>query len=128
RYLPYEEQSSANGSYKTAAKTNQSNFYKNTGWDTHVNKTDYPFARTVFEASPLNRVLEQGAEGSAWQPIANRGAATTTGRTLVSEYGTNAASSVRLWVVNTSGSGASGSTYYAAGKLYNNVTKDENWV
>ncbi|MGV8878481.1 MAG: RHS repeat domain-containing protein [Sphingobacteriaceae bacterium] len=29
--------------------------------------TPYPYAETTFERSPLNRVLEQGAPGDAWQ-------------------------------------------------------------
>ena len=32
---------------------------------------DFAFAQTVFEASPLNRVLQQGSPGQAWQPTAN---------------------------------------------------------
>ena len=32
---------------------------------------DYAFAKTAFEASPLNRVLQQGSPGQAWQPTAS---------------------------------------------------------
>jgi hypothetical protein len=60
KYLPYAEQSTNNGSYKTAAKTNQGNFYKvGGGWDANVMKTNSPYAVTVFENSPLNRVLDE---------------------------------------------------------------------
>ncbi|WP_156309506.1 DUF6443 domain-containing protein, partial [Sphingobacterium endophyticum] len=131
KYLPYAEQSSNNGSFKTAARTNQGNFYKSTGWDANVVKTGSPFGVTVFENSPLNRVLEQGAAGSAWQPVAVRGTATTTGRTVVSEYGTNSSvgttrDTVRLWTVSSGG--ASAPSHYATGKLYRTTLKDENWV
>ncbi|WP_437918745.1 DUF6443 domain-containing protein [Sphingobacterium sp. LRF_L2] len=129
KYLPYAEQTGNDGSYKTSAKTNQLNYYKSTGWDSHVNKTDYPYSVTVFENSPLNRVLEQGAPGSAWQPAVTRSSVTTastTGHTLVSDYGTNKSDEVRLWQITATG--ASGTTYYAAGKLHKTVIKDENWV
>lgn len=131
RYLPYAEQSSDNGSFKAAARTNQGNFYKSTRWDAHVAEIDSPFAVTVFENSPLNRVLQQGAPGLPWQPVAVRGTATTTGRTVVSEYGTNASvgttrDTVRLWTL-TSG-GASAPSLYPTGKLYRTTVKDENWV
>jgi YD repeat-containing protein len=127
--LPYAEQSINDGSYKTAAKTNQGNFYKvGGGWDATVMKTGKPFAETVFENSPLNRLLEQGATGDAWQPATSR---TITGRTVVTDYGTNVASgteAVKLWMVNTNNVGATGATNYLAGKLYKTTTKDENWV
>ncbi|WP_437920408.1 DUF6443 domain-containing protein [Sphingobacterium sp. LRF_L2] len=129
KYLPYAEQTSNDGSYKTSAKTSQSNYYKSTGWDSHVKKTDYPYMVTVVENSPLNRVLEQGAPGAAWQPAAVRTSVTTastTGHTLVLDYGTNAASDVRLWQITATG--ARGTTYYAADKLYKAIFKDENWV
>src|SRR5690606_18741088 len=96
------------------------NFYKvGGGWDATVTKTGHPYSTTVFDNSPLNRVLQQGAPGTTWQPPANRdlvAATTTTGRTVVSEYGTNGANDVKMWTVNATNNGAT-STYYGAGKL-----------
>ncbi|GGH14670.1 hypothetical protein FAZ19_07265 [Sphingobacterium alkalisoli] len=136
KYLPYAASSLHTGnndiSYKAAAKTHQTAYYATTGsWDSHVKKTAQPYSQTVFENSPLNRVLEQGAPGQAWQPAADRGTVTTassTGHTVAMEYGTNVAGDVRLWTINANNLGASGTPYYAAGKLYRTVTKDENWV
>lgn len=130
RYLPYvEEWLGEEGSYRPYAKTQQAEFYwENHGWDHHVAKTPYPYAVTVFENSPLNRVLEQGAPGEAWQPAGTRG---TTGRTVVREYGTNVGSGserVRLWKVNNEDKSVDGTGYYVAGKLYKTVVKDENWT
>lgn len=130
QYLPYAEQTANDGSFKTAAKANQTNFYKiGGGWDAAVNKTGQPYSVTVFENSPLNRILQQGSPGLVWQPGASRTA--STGRTVVSEYGTNVGSgteAVRLWTVNATSTGATGTGFYAAGKLSKTVTKDENWV
>ncbi|WP_333625477.1 DUF6443 domain-containing protein [Sphingobacterium siyangense] len=125
KYLPYAEKS-GNGSFRTEAKTTQSDFYKvGGGWDTAVVKTPNPYAITVFESSPLNRILEQGAPGAAWQPLAVMG----TGHTVKTVYGTNTATGadvVKLWAVTASG--ASGTTNYGAGKLYRTTTRDENTV
>jgi len=73
KYLPYT--TGSNGFYKPEAldplhypNSEQYKFYQQAAaqaegraWDTA------PRAETRFEASPLNRVLEQGAPGSAWQ-------------------------------------------------------------
>ncbi|SFC82679.1 RHS repeat-associated core domain-containing protein [Parapedobacter composti] len=124
-YLPYAEQTSDNGSYKVAAKTNQLDYYAPSGsWDSHVRKTNSPFSTTVFENSPLQRVLEQGAPGTVWQPSSVRTAA--TGRTLVTDYETNAADEVRWWYLVAGG--ASGQYFYKPGMLYKTITKDENWL
>lgn len=124
KYLPYAEQSANNGSYKTDALSAQSSFYANgISWDTNVAKTAYPFSQSVLEASPLNRVLEQGAPGAVWQPIT----ASETGHTIKMGYETNVVlDSVRQWTINITDNGAS-STLFAAGKLYKTITKDENW-
>ncbi|WP_207795864.1 DUF6443 domain-containing protein, partial [Sphingobacterium haloxyli] len=142
KYLPYADDTSNNGSFKVDGKLKQQYYYKNTGsitgkttgWDAHVKKTDRPYAVTVFENSPLNRVKEQGSPGMVWQPAANR--TPGTGRTVVTDHGTNvtipSAEAVRLWKVdhNASGTptGATGTTDYVAGRLYKTVVKDENWT
>ncbi|MEJ5996009.1 DUF6443 domain-containing protein [Pedobacter sp. Du54] len=125
KYQPYAEQSSADASFKTSVTTNLANFYSTgSSWDANIAKTLYPFSQTVFEKSPLNRVLEQGAPGAIWQPAGSR--TSSAGRTLVQAYESNLASEVRLWVVDASG--ASGSGYYPSGKLYKTISKDENWT
>jgi len=130
KYLPYAEQSS-NGSFRSAAKTTQADFYKvGGGWDPAVMKTGNPYAVAVFESSPLNRVQQQGAPGTAWQPATDRNtvpSGANAGRTVATEYGTNGVNDVRLWTINTSNNGAA-ATYYAAGRLYKTVLKDENWI
>jgi len=61
KYLPYAEQSTNNGSYKTAAKTNQGNFYKvGGGWDANVMKTNSPYAVTVFENKSIEPIFGAG--------------------------------------------------------------------
>jgi len=124
-YLPYGEKS-GNGSFRSGAKTTQSDFYKDgIGWDAATVKTPNPYAITVFENSPLNRVLEQGAPGAAWQPLPAPG----TGHTVKTSYGTNTATGldvVKLWTVTASV--ASGTTNYSAGKLYRTTVRDENSV
>ncbi|MES2827306.1 MAG: DUF6443 domain-containing protein [Bacteroidota bacterium] len=123
KYLPYAEQSSADASFKSAALTNQSNYYSSSSsWDGSVVKTPYPFSKSVFEPSPLNKVLEQGAPGAAWQPAGSR---TTTGRTIVFIDSINVANEVLAWTVTSTGAT---SAAYAANKLYKTVSKDENWI
>jgi len=130
KYLPYAEQS-GNGSFRSAAKTTQADFYKvGGGWDLTVMKTGNPYAVAVFESSPLNRVQQQGAPGTAWQPAADRNtvpSGANVGRTVATEYGTNGVNDVRLWTINGTNNGAAAS-YYTAGRLYKTVLKDENWI
>ncbi|TKC54975.1 hypothetical protein FBD94_25625, partial [Pedobacter hiemivivus] len=117
KYLPYASTTS-NGSYKPDALTKVVAYYaaKPEGQESAFST---PYAETRFEASPLNRVLEQGAPGTAWQIGANN-----TGHTLKITYGTNLSNNVKLWVVNGSGATA---TYYEANTLYKTTSKDENW-
>jgi len=123
KYLPYADIGSADGGLRATALSAQSAFYGAGGWDGNVAKTPFPFSRTVFEASPLSRVLEQGAPGAVWQPAGTRNS--TSGRTVVQQQGTNAATEVKLWTVTANTATSSGN--YAAGRLYKSTTNDENW-
>ncbi|MBO9596141.1 MAG: hypothetical protein J7599_24885, partial [Niabella sp.] len=116
KYQPYAAQSGTTGSYRTAALADQLAFYNSP--TAGVKATAYPFAETVFEASPLNRVLQQGSPGADWQ--------INSGHTLKTDYGTNAQDEVKLWIVNNAGNGADASVYQP-GKLYKTILKDENW-
>ncbi|MET3113469.1 hypothetical protein AAKU52_001194 [Pedobacter sp. CG_S7] len=112
-------------SFKGDAVNQQSVFYQNPGSDSNIKSTPYPFSQTVFEASPLNRVREQGFQGAAWQPY--QAGISGSGHTLKTDYQANiAADAVKLW--NISGTGANSVANYAAGTLYKTVLKDENWV
>ena len=129
RYLPYTTGSGTTGSYRPDALNGTSGYSNSAQYSFYQQSGNYktntsPFAQTVFEPSPLNRTLEQGAPGDVWQPASSRTAA--TGRTVVMDYGTNAANEVLLWIVNSTGATASGS--YNANTLYKTTSKDENWT
>lgn len=70
-YLPYEA-TTGTGLYHADALASGSTagqqglFYARTG--DKIADDAAPFARTIYENSPLGRTLEQGAIGSAWQP------------------------------------------------------------
>ncbi|MEQ8362972.1 MAG: DUF6443 domain-containing protein [Cyclobacteriaceae bacterium] len=107
-YLPF----TATGvNYYENPQSLQSDFYTNT--PAGVTGDAYPFAETIDDASPLNRILEQGAPGAAWQP----GSDHTTRYT----YQYNAANEVRQW--NDSGVST---VSYPARTLYKTEIVDEN--
>jgi len=104
------------GAYRSGALTEQQSFYDSPPLG--VKNTNTPYSLTIFEASPLNRVLEQGAPGDAWQPIA--------GHSTKLEYGSNAQGEVKLWSINSGNNGAV-SLICQPGRLYKTIRKDENW-
>jgi len=140
-YLPYSTAAANNGSYKTNAVTAQAAFYNGGSGGVvtipAAGGVTPSFARPVYEASPLNRVLEQGFPGAAWQP-GTRSA--TAGRTVATEYTANNA--VAFGTTATTRRAARYSVGYdqygdpalvinapyAAGELQVRVTKDENWA
>jgi len=129
KYLPYVFQGTADGSYKTDAllttsTTSQAGFYTSPNTPTGVTAISTPQAVTALEQSPLNRVIEEGAPGDPWQLSAS--GVTGSGHTVHVAYGTNASNDVILWQLNSTGTGASGTSNYAAGQLYATTTTDEN--
>jgi len=116
KYQPYAAQTGTTGNYRSGALADQLAFYNNP--TAGIKATAYPFAETVFEASPLNRVQQQGAPGESWQ--------ISGAHTLKTDFGTNVQDEVKLWTINNSDNGAS-SGVYLPGKLYKTTLRDENW-
>lgn len=125
KYLPYAH-SARDGRYQPTALADQSTFYAN-GNNQHAQDPS-PYSETIFEPSPLNRVIKQGAPGAAWQPDASHSYASTD-HTVKFAYEFNEANEVFLFkydavsglVTKLAGADA----YYAANQLYANRTKDE---
>ncbi len=114
------------GRYQPSASNLQYNFYNN--FNTEVATDTAPYNQAVFEASPLNRVLKQGAHGSAWQPDIDP--YSLTDRTVKKRYEFNGANEVVLFDYDfTTGAvskavGAAG--YYQPYQLSANKTVDEH--
>ena len=121
-YLPYV--SGSNAVYKSDflrkddpnyTSSEQYQFYQGT---TGVAIDNDPYSQTIYEPSPLNRVVEQGAPGAAWQPDG--------GATITYDYQINAVSdNVYIWEVSLATDALTTSGYYPAGQLTKNVTTDE---
>lgn len=85
----------------------------------------YAYSRTVFEGSPLNRVLAQGAPGEDWSPYEETG--NVSEHIQEFDYGANASSSVRCFTVNASTGALQNSTsYYTVNTLIKNIFIDED--
>ena len=118
-YLPYAA-NTATGAYRPNALVEQYRFYTSTG-PSDIAKSDYPYAERQYEASPLNRVLEQAAPGENWR--------IGSGHEVEMQYLVNTESEVRQWTASNNLSVAAlsgGTTYYGVGELYKTVTVDEN--
>lgn len=125
-YLPYASGSTSSLTYRTAATALselQGYYINNYG-------TSKAYSEEHLEASPLNRVLEQGAPGEDWQ--VNKTA--DTDHTIKFDYQTNVLNdSIKRFEVvfaSTTSTVLHSLKYegnYAASQLYKSITKDENW-
>lgn len=120
KYLPYSTSAFNWGRFYSTANEDQRDFYG------VYFPGDTANSKSVFESSPLNRIIQQGAPGTTWQP--------ENGHVIRYEYNTNNRYDVLIWsisgnaCINTGGESYSNHNYYYSGKLYKNVVKDENWV
>lgn len=111
KYLPFSAQYQC-GLYSDTAITSQTRFYDG------LFSNEPAYAETIFENSPLNRVLQQGSPGTVWQP---------DNHPVRFDYGTNTSNDIILWRVNSNDS-LIRDGFYNQGTLYKNIVKDENWV
>jgi RHS repeat-associated protein len=133
-YLPYATLSDG-GLYKTGAEASTLSYYDATKYESDfpgMNTANInPYSEKRFEASPLNRVFEQGAPGKDWlvNPTSD------SDHTIKFEYETNSIGEVRLYGVSLNYSNntyyptlTGGTASYDPGELYKTITKDENWI
>ncbi|GAA4275982.1 DUF6443 domain-containing protein [Aquimarina mytili] len=133
QYLPYVA-SKTSGSYREVNVSHHINtYYKNKYTNDFPGITDMnqinAYSESVYEASPLNRVREQGAPGKAWKANAS----SDTDHTIKFDWGTNSINEVVHFEVTFENGDAKkpqlikNAANYTAGKLFVTITKDENW-
>ncbi|MCC8409079.1 DUF6443 domain-containing protein [Mucilaginibacter sp. UR6-1] len=139
KYLPFAHPGAADGSYKGDALIRQQAFYYPSGSGPQqvngVVRTATPYAQLVYEASPLNRVLEQGAPGEVWQPGAGHTVRSNIYFNNQSAFGTSVLTDnpgskrVALYTVSSAGALTRSTTSpnYADNQLLITIVKDENW-
>ncbi|NTS39868.1 hypothetical protein HRG84_03045 [Flavisolibacter sp. BT320] len=127
KYLPFAANSTGGNTSVSDGLFKRNPFQQ----DSAFSKAQYPgeayfYGQTMFEASPLNRVLESFAPGDSWAGTAGQALATNR-RSVKTSYLINAVSdSVRIWIPSATVSSApSSTTRYGAGELYKTVTTDE---
>lgn len=149
KYLPYVDAMGTDGFFKTNALRlpassgteeqqyqtgKQFEFYQSGGL---VVIDQYPYAKTIFEPSPLSRTVEGGAPGLPWQPDAIN-TYSSTDRTIKNAYESNTTDEVLLWTYSyptpayplglvsaTSIATPTIPNYYEPNQLYRSKTKDE---
>ncbi|AWG25601.1 DUF6443 domain-containing protein [Flavobacterium kingsejongi] len=128
QYLPYPTESASlayDGNAITALET-----YYNTAVGAaqpYFETTTNPYSETLYEASPLNRILRQAAPGNDWVMGSNH--------EIKTEYHANSvADTVRYFKASATWDGslynvaltAAGTSNYDPGQLYKTITRDEN--
>ena len=125
-YLPYAALTNE-GMYRATASADTYDFYATPKYETTTN----PYSEKNFEASPLNRVVEQGAPGNLWKVNIN----SNFSHSIKLGYNTNkhnnvANQKIRLYTVSLSADYTPtllSSGYYLDYTLTKTTTKDENW-
>ncbi|MDR3697701.1 DUF6443 domain-containing protein [Mucilaginibacter sp.] len=138
KYLPYTPQTGTAGSFRpNAVSTDQNAFYTTPPTGSNVTAITDPYAQTAFDNSPLNRPVEQGAPGVAWQLTGVTGG----GRTIKMVYTLNNATAfstdsisgrqVAMYYTTINSNNSQtlhANGYYAASALTVTISKDENWI
>jgi RHS repeat-associated protein len=113
-YLPYASPSSVNGSFKSAAISEQAAFYNTLKGD------NMAYAQTLMEFAPTDIVKQEGFVGSSWQPNSTTPA---SAKTIKNDYKHSTETTIRKFVYNYSTLQWVISTY-GANELMLNETKD----
>lgn len=116
KYLPYVSLGN-DGRFQSAAIIDQLSFYEH---GNNIAVDTKPFIETVFDSSPLNRVLKQGSAGESWQPNSSR---PDLEHVIVNQYALN---TVADSVIRFNSGRPLMKSYYPPGTLYRNTRIDED--
>ncbi|MGX1931134.1 DUF6443 domain-containing protein [Flagellimonas sp. 2504JD4-2] len=130
-WLPYTDIDplAALGSFRTTAEADTDTHYVQHYGQDILSNAPNPFSEKEFEASPINRVLKQGAPGNDW--------ALGNGHEIEFGYVTNtSADGIKQYQVSLNHTGNThvptllvspdNNGEYGEGELYKNITYDEN--
>ncbi|MEP0986838.1 DUF6443 domain-containing protein [Ekhidna sp.] len=120
-YIQYAN--SASGAFRASAVSELINYRNNPTDPTISDAGAFPYAQSVFDDTPLNRVLKQGAPGTPWQPSGT--ATNLSDNTVKYAYGTNGAAEIHKFIGKPDGS-VEFMGYYGAGTLSKLTTYDED--
>jgi hypothetical protein len=113
-----------NGLYTSPAHSPHFKFYQQA---TKTARDTKPYSETVFEASPMNEVLKQGAAGEVWQPDNNPNSIADKTIKIRSEFNTAGDAVVQFaFNFNTSQMSIASNVFYPANQLYTKETFDEH--
>ncbi len=128
-YLSYPDVSQGTFIPTPTAISNQELYYTQNYQEDLSTNTPNPYSEKAFEASPLNRILKQGAPGEDWKinPTSD------TDHSIKFNYQTNASNEVVFYQVtfptgNTNAPQLKYNGFYHTNELYKTITKDENWT
>ncbi len=127
-FLPYTAVS-LNGAYhenaldnSVYANSDQYKFYQVA--DDKITNDTHPYSETIMENSPMNRIIEQGAAGTAWQPV---GEGDYTGHTIKTWTSTNKdTDTFKAVKFDEDGNFSYSDPYYRKNELLIVKTVDEN--
>jgi RHS repeat-associated protein len=124
KYAPYPSQKGNNGAFRSAAPTEAAGALGDVK----------PYSLSVYEPSPLNRMLKQGGPGDSWGVTDNP--AQLGDHSVKLKYSTNGANEVKRFdATNSDGTGGTAGSinggllfqgYYGINQLWVTETLDEN--
>ncbi|WP_035093756.1 DUF6443 domain-containing protein, partial [Aquimarina macrocephali] len=134
QYLAFEASNTV-GSYKDVnVNTDINQYYKDTYADDFPGITDLTqinaYSESLFDGSPLNRVIKVGAPGTAWKANPSSDA----DHAIKTDWYTNTANEVVCFKVDfadpndTETPSLVTDGHYAENQLYITITQDENWT
>jgi RHS repeat-associated protein len=121
-YLPYTGSPLESLVFDPDGLTNTYEFYHTV----YAVNTEVPYSEKFYEASPLGRVLKQGAPGETWQGHI----ADNNDHTIRFAFDSNNETEVRYFSASTDSTYEvtfDNQGYYDPNELYKTITRNENW-